>query len=256
MMLYFANFELQVMAGELAADIMPISLWVSENTFVDSVNLYLKEDGLYLCTQEFKPLNLLDFYGDFIAKRKSSLLRENLIQTINLTKLKSQTNELTALDLTGGLGRDSILLALAGFNVAVIERNKYLAIILRYLSIKFSDVIKIKPIFMDSYAYMSNNHANYDIVYFDPMFEDDKKALSKKDMQLIDLLINSDSVHLDQISHEIFLQQIISCCHKLIVKRDNKQSSFFTSLKPTYQKLGKTIRFDVYQGSILYPRAI
>ncbi|MDD3266868.1 MAG: class I SAM-dependent methyltransferase [Burkholderiales bacterium] len=252
MTLYFSNSELHNFADELANEIMPINLCTDDKLFIDSVNLYLKEDGLYIYSKEFKPLNLLEFYREFIAKRRQLISRENLIQAINLTKLKSHVNELNALDLTGGLGRDSILLALAGFNVIVIERNKYLAIILRYLSIKFMDEVKINLIFTDSYEYMSHNQVNYDIIYFDPMFEDSKKALSKKDMQLIDLLISNDDIKLNNINNDVFFKQITSYCNKLIVKRDNKQAHFFTLTKPTYQKLGKTIRFDVYQGSLLY----
>lgn len=252
MTLYFADQNLQLFANELANEVMLVDLCIDDSLFVDSITLYLKDDGLYLYSKEFKPLNLLAFYNDFIKKRKLSLSRENLIQAVNVAKLKSQTNKLTALDLTGGLGRDSILLALAGFDVTVIERNKYLAVILRYLSIKFIDIIKISPIFADSYEYMFNTQSNYDIIYFDPMFEDDKKSLSKKDMQLIDLLIHIDDIKSNNINYENFFNQIISCCHKLVVKRDNKQSSFFSLIKPTYQKHGKTIRFDIYQGHVIY----
>lgn len=248
MTLYFANNELSSLADSLSNNITDTKLCTNISVLDGIVNLYLDVDGLYLYSDKFKPLNLLLFYNEFINKRKNTISRENLVQAINIGKLKSQVAELSALDLTGGLGRDSVILALAGFNVTIVERNWYLAIILRYLSISFTHLFNLKVVFGDSYLYMQQNELNYTIAYFDPMFEDGKRALSKKDMQLIDILVGLDESKLVDISPEDFFYSILSHCNKLIVKRDNKQASFFSSSKPTYQKLGKTIRFDIYQG--------
>jgi hypothetical protein len=78
------------------------------------------------------------------------------------------------------------------------------------------------------------------------MFADNKQALAKKDMQLIDWFVG---MSIDTCVNNLEIYNLaIKICHKLIVKRDNKQEFLIKQLKPTYQKLGKTIRFDVYQG--------
>lgn len=207
--------------------------------------LYLRKDGLYLFSSSFKPINLLNFYSEFIVKRRASIHRELLIQAIGMRE-----QNLSALDITAGLGRDSILMSLAGFNVTMIESNPYLAIILNYLCGKFtSQLPSLKLIYGDSYKILTERNQNiYDLIYVDPMFNDSKKALAKKDMQLIDLLINQVSdVNINYSSHDLLVCAVDNCRNKVVVKRDNKQSSLSDKITVTYNKKGKTIRFDVYQ---------
>jgi len=87
----------------------------------------------------------------------------------------------------------------------------------------------------------------YNLIYLDPMFNDGKQALAKKDMQLIDLLIHQVSLKYATDNQALFELARKRCRQKLIVKRDNKQAELVSQPVPTYLKKGKTIRFDVYQ---------
>lgn len=216
----------------------------------EEIYLFYTNDGLEVRSLNFKPFRLNEFYRDFIKKRSGLLSKENLLQALNYNKLKTMAG-LTALDLTGGLGRDTLILGLAGFKVTVVERNLYLACILNYLAIIIRDTIPhFEVIYQDSCNYLGSNQAEFTCIYYDPMFEDNKKALSKKDMQLIDLFVNYEQSTMNKIDNSAIYQLAKQCCHKLVVKRDNKQEFFIPQVKPTYQKIGKTVRFDVYQGDV------
>jgi 16S rRNA (guanine1516-N2)-methyltransferase len=211
-------------------------------------SLVLTHDGLYLLTPQFKPFNLRIFYEEFIHQRQPSISRELLIQTV---KLKTPNQTKTALDLTAGLGRDALLLALAGFEVSLIENNPYLGIILEYLTQviapQFNLVMRVFT--QNNYDYLSNLNHNYAIIYFDPMFNDGKSSLAKKDMQIISGLIKFNqkiSTVIDYSDIDVFNLATTKCEQRIIVKRDNKQAKLVQKPLPNYSKQGKTIRFDVY----------
>ena len=209
--------------------------------------LVLSSDGLWFMSQHFKPLNLTEFYSNFILMRAKSVQRETLIQAANIKV--NQENQIKALDLTAGLGRDSILMSLYGYQVTMVESNPYLAVILKFLTTTFSNRLPLlQLVYMDNLNFLKANLDRYDIVYLDPMFQDGKQALAKKDMQIIDqcqLMISEQQE--PRSNDELFAQAKKSCSNKLIIKRDNKQACLVASPKPTYSKLGKTIRFDIYQ---------
>lgn len=247
MHIYYNNSVSLSQVQDLTQLIPAIKCIEQSHAITEDIYLYYDESGLNVYAKNFKPVNLADFYRQFINKRRSTLNNENLLQAINLNKLK-QLAEVAALDLTGGLGRDSILMALAGMKVTVVEENPYLAVILNYLKIIFTvELGEFDVIFGDSFSYLKENNVNYQIIYYDPMFEDNKQALSKKDMQLIDLFIEKYPKDNTSVPADLIYHYAKPICHKLIVKRDNKQPSFILAPKPTYRKLGKTIRFDVYQ---------
>jgi 16S rRNA G966 N2-methylase RsmD len=242
MYLYYNQTELESSAAELAKIVPDAKIELIHDNIDKSIPyLCYEETGLVVYAPNFKPINLHEFYSDFIYKRRSFLAKENLLQALNFNKLKSH-EDLTALDLTGGLGRDAIIFALAGIKVTIIERNPYLVIILNYLQQNFvTQGFEVNVIYADSLTFLQQNTNQYTCIYYDPMFADNKQALAKKDMQLIDWFVG---MSIDTCVNNL----AIKICHKLIVKRDNKQEFLIKQLKPTYQKLGKTIRFDVYQG--------
>lgn len=193
-------------------------------------------------------LNIDNMYHEYITTRKSTLNSELLLQS---AKIKATDAVVTLLDMNGGLGKDSILFALAGVQVTIIENNPFLYVILCYMADKLSASFKHTPkiIFQDSLQYANKTNEQFDYIYLDPMFEDKKSAKSKKNIQLIDYLINYYALIQYRLDYnELFNACERICNNKIIVKRDNKQAGLFS--KPaTYQKKGKTVRFDVYQVS-------
>lgn len=248
--LYYTEEYLQEHALTLASIVPDSQVILFDAAMIADEQLYLllNNDTLLLVSSLFKPFDLGVFYNEFIIKRKPGLKREILLQAINL---KIGADELLeALDLTAGLGRDSILMALAGFRVTMLENNPYLAIILNYLSIDFHAQLKLTVQYISNDQYLQTSKQKYHVIYFDPMFADGKNALAKKDMQLIDLMIklvdNSEAVS----NEEVFNLARAHCLNKLVIKRDNKQQCLIPKPDPTYTKSGKTIRFDVYQSNL------
>lgn len=236
---------------EMARDItniLPESLLLISSDIPTEGSLYLRlqTDGLWLYSKSFAPFHLDLFYAEFIAKRSKFIAKELLIRAANPKGGAREAKQ--ALDLTAGLGRDSIILALAGYKVTMLENNPYLAVVLNYLSIKFAkQLVNLQVIYTDHNQFLTESTNCYDLIYYDPMFEDGKMALAKKDMQLIDLLVKSHQSQ--EKNNKLILWQLLKthCQNKIIVKRDNKQQQAFANIEPTYSIKGKTIRFDVYQ---------
>ncbi len=229
-------------------NILPETLLLLSSEIPADISIYLKldADGLWLYSESFAPFHLDLFYAEFIAKRSKLIARELLVRAANPKGGAKEAKQ--ALDLTAGLGRDSIILTLAGYQVTMLENNPYLAVILNYLSIKFAkQLANLQVIYVNHDQFLTESTNCYDLIYYDPMFEDGKMALAKKDMQLIDLLIKSHPA-LEQ-NDKLLLWQLLKthCQNKIIVKRDNKQQQAFTLIRPTYAVKGKTVRFDVYQ---------
>lgn len=248
MYLYYSNPELEQQAATLVANIdtMQLSLIEPKTEINANVYLCLECDGLYVYSDQFKPLNLKNFYSEFIGKRKPGIKSEILIQAINLRVNSDEV--IRGLDTTAGLGRDAILMSFAGYRVTMLENNPYLAVILNYLCAEFSIQLPfLRLIHVDNLSYLSETSESYNFIYLDPMFNDGKQALAKKDMQLIDLFIRQSSVDYALDANGLFNNARLKCQQKLIVKRDNKQIELVANPKPTYVKKGKTIRFDVYQ---------
>ena len=80
------------------------------------------------------------------------------------------------------------------------------------------------------------------------MFNQNKSgAKAKKEMQIIQLLSDEDTKNSTINNQELF-NSAYQLSGKIVVKRDNKQENLVPNPKPSYTKLGKTIRYDVYTG--------
>lgn len=204
----------------------------------DDVFLRLDEDGLFIVTRQFKPLNVCNLYNN-LSIRQDSLSRELLIRAI---KIKPDDNILI-IDATAGFAKDSALLGLYGYKVIMLEQNPLIATIVYYaIQERLIAADNLQLVFTDSLKYFkSYPDIKPYAIYLDPMFKAQDKALAKKDMQIIQIL-TKDTMNLD---NELF-NAVYSRCKKLIVKRDNKQSALVKTPLPSYCKNGKTIRYDIY----------
>ncbi len=251
MILYYTASSLHQAAADLISGISGFTL--QEHSSVPEkpakFGLYLQPDGLVVYTPSLPTFKLYDFYSQFLNRRVTNVHREILLQAINLKSSSAQP--LMALDATAGLGRDSILFALAGFEVTMVERNPYLAVILNYLLTTFAkELPRLKMVYARSHEFLASVATQYDVVYLDPMFMDNKHAKSKKDLQIIDYLVDltEDAAGgaTDDMA-QLFTLAKEHCRNRIVVKRDNKQATLIPTPKPTYSKSGKTVRFDVYQ---------
>lgn len=160
-----------------------------------------------------------------------------------------QRNIKTVLDLTGGWGMDSFILACHGQTVTCIELNALVHKISAY-SLRCARAIKpsaiaakrVEMIRSDSVDFL-HNHAKsgaYDCIYLDPMFPDHKSsAKSAKGLQILQKLTRNQDI---ETCFALALQKAVK---RVVVKRPAK-SSPISDLSPDLVYREKTVRFDVY----------
>ena len=157
-------------------------------------------------------------YCDFLSLKYLTEVRQNYSRSegvYSFLKLPSKDKRLSILDLTAGLGRDLFKFVLAGHKVKGYERDPLLYLILkdgvdRFFRSKKLEVLKkqfrleenffCEFYFGDSYKELKKSEESYDLIYFDPMFEDGrKKAAPKKHMQVIKNLVSKSRVDREDV---------------------------------------------------------
>ncbi len=160
-------------------------------------------------------------------------------------------DRLTVLDATAGLGRDSFILAAAGFQVISCERNPVIACLLKdgldraTMSLEGADVVnRIHLLQQDAGQYLDEleEQDKPDVICVDPMFpERSKSALVKKEMRIFRDIVGDD------MDAETLLQKARQVARKRVVVKRPRKAESIGQLKPSYQLLGKSSRFDIYQ---------
>ncbi|WP_373213455.1 class I SAM-dependent methyltransferase [Ruminococcus sp. 5_1_39BFAA] len=185
--------------------------------------------------------------GDF-TKLLPRLIPNNLNHEllVKASKLKGIPGPLTAVDATAGLGEDAFLLAAAGFQVQLYERNPIIALLL-YDALRrglenpdLATVIGRMELHMeDSIAMLPQLTPPPDIVVLDPMFPSRQKSgLIKKKFQLLHQLEQPCS------EEKILLDAAMSCSPRRIVIKRPMKGSYLAGVKPSYTLKGKSIRYD------------
>ncbi len=222
---------------------------------------YFRDYSGVLCQQlEFEMLN----DGLIIKLRqapdniryKHSYSEQNFFkraQQSNQALLKACNNKArnikSVLDLTGGWGLDSFILACHGQNVTCIEQNQLLHMISAY-SLNCARAIKhsataanrIVMIHGDSAHYLQNSGGpgRFDCIYLDPMFPEHKSgAKSAKGLQILQKLTLNQDI---DMCFELALKK---AGKRVVVKRPAKSPSI-SNLSPDLVYREKTVRFDVY----------
>ncbi|MCK5880280.1 MAG: class I SAM-dependent methyltransferase, partial [Sinobacterium sp.] len=210
---------------------------------------------------------VVDFYSSrFIHRVKTTGGKSELAKACSLKSSASQSR-LNILDLTAGLGTDSVMLACLGANVTLVERDPAVhAILLDGLSRATSDSyleclsfdpqsksiarrihqavsghINLLPR-QDSYAYLTSCQPDtYDCIYFDPMFPERKKAAKVKlAMQVFHQLVGFDFEQ-----DEKMLSMALTKAKKRVVVKRSKQADFIGGRKPSYSLKLKALRYDI-----------
>ena len=187
--------------------------------------------------------------GDFtrmLPRLKPANLNRELL--VKAAKVKVDGDERPrAVDATAGLGDDSLLLAAAGFDVALIERNPVIAALLQDALERAAHHPELSPIvehmqLVEGESVELLAHLDFipDIVLLDPMFPGKSKdAAAKKKLQMLQ--------HLEQpCDDEQALLDAACAAHprKVVIKRPIK-GPHLAGRKPSYSLSGKAIRYDV-----------
>lgn len=198
--------------------------------------LSLEADGMRL-TPDFR---------DMIPRlRRDRLGRELLVKA---TKVKgAQGRAPVAVDATAGLGQDALLLAAAGFEVLLFERNPVIAALLqdalhraRAVPELAAAVARMTFAGRDSIEGLRALCAPPDAVYLDPMFPArQKSAAVKKKFQLLHRLERPCDD-----AEELLRAALDAHPRKVVVKRPPK-GPYLAGVKPSYSIAGKAVRYDV-----------
>lgn len=153
-----------------------------------------------------------------------------------------------AVDATAGLGEDAFLLAAAGFEVQLFERDPVIAALLLDALRRAADDAELAPVAArmqlaeaDSIASLPHLARTPDVVLLDPMFPaKHKDAAAKKKLQMLQRLERP-------CEDEGALMHAARSARprKIIVKRPVK-GPYLADEKPGYSLRGKTIRYDCY----------
>ena len=189
----------------------------------------------------------LTYQGDF--ENMLHRVTNGRLQHEMLAKaVKTDQENLKAIDATAGMGEDSLLLAACGYQVTLYEQNPVIAILLKdaLRRAKKNTVLKdivsrMQLVEGDSIEYLNKRLDPVDVIYLDPMFPGRQKSgLINKKLQLIQKLEPPCSEET-----ALFDAAMAAQPSKIIVKRPLK-SPYLDERVPSYSLKGKAIRYDCY----------
>ena len=189
----------------------------------------------------------LSYQGDF--ENMLHRVTNGRLQHEMLAKaVKTDPENLKAIDATAGMGEDSLLLAACGYQVTLYEQNPVIAILLKdaLRRAKKNTVLKdivsrMQLVEGDSIEHLNKRLDPVDVIYLDPMFPGRQKSgLINKKLQLIQKLEPPCSKET-----ALFDAAMAAQPSKIIVKRPLK-SPYLDERVPSYSLKGKAIRYDCY----------
>lgn len=189
-------------------------------------------------------MSLLPDLAESLPRLRADRLGRELL--VRAAKVKGGTIP-KAIDATAGLGQDALLLAAAGFQVMLFERDPIIAALLRDALRRAAHDLRLSEIVQrmefadsDSITALPRLSARPDVVYLDPMFpERQKSAAVKKKFQLLHHIERpcADAEALVRAALEAHPR-------KIVVKRPLK-GACLADIKPSYSLRGKAIRYDI-----------
>lgn len=200
---------------------------------IDDAGLCLMADGMELRADLASMLPRL---------QHGALSRELLVRAARVRGVDHPR----AVDATAGLGEDSIMLAAAGFEVAMFERDPVIAALLDDAlrraaeDARLSEIVgRMHLVEGDSVVALRALDYEPDVVYLDPMFPGrSKSAAVKKKFQLLH--------HLERpCADEEELLEAALAAHprKIVIKRPVK-GPHLAGVKPSHSLSGKAVRYD------------
>lgn len=181
---------------------------------------------------------------DFLAEQKNYQRQKISAKKDLLAKAVGVKPGLKVCDLTMGLAGDSFKLCYFGAQVTAIEENPLLVALVkdglhRFVESQQNIFLQIRQgSFQNLLEEMIQSH---DVFYLDPMYEHDRTALPRKEMQYL--------AEISQQTSPQHLQFVLDTCRlakkKLVVKRA-PQNKPICEAPPKRSIEGKMVRFDIY----------
>jgi 16S rRNA (guanine1516-N2)-methyltransferase len=256
--------QAQEIANRLDLPLEPFesSLAVPPSTTEERLILRLSNKGVELYKPDDPKLTgavRVDFTAGQTAFRRKQQKKELLVRAVEGKGGGINNASLKIIDATGGLGRDSFLLAAAGHQVCIFECQPVIAALLAdglaragthpetaKIAQRIRLIAKNAVNALEAVKAGGQEGQDVDVVYLDPMFPERRKsALVKKELQLLQLL-----AHLDSAPEQLLTAALQVATHRVVVKRPVK-APVLADCAPSHSLSGKTVRFDVYLGGLL-----
>jgi 16S rRNA (guanine1516-N2)-methyltransferase len=150
------------------------------------------------------------------------------------------------IDATAGLGRDAALLARAGWQVTMLERQPVLQALLADGLARTQELAeRMSLVAADSVQWLLEHTQVAEVVYLDPMFpERDKSAAIKKDLLWLQWLSASEGV--DDAAETQLLDAALAAARRRVVVKRPLRAPFLGGRESASSLTGKTVRFDIY----------
>lgn len=185
--------------------------------------------------------------GDFarmLPRTRPENLRRELV--VRAAKVRCAGRAPRAADATAGLGEDALLLAAAGFEVTLFERNPTVAALLRDALERAAAVPglaravgRMRLVEADSVGALPRLDPRPDVVLLDPMFPVRRKSAAvKKKLQLLQRLEEPCGDEAALLGAALAARP-----RKVVVKRPAK-GPCLAGREPDYSLAGKAVRFD------------
>lgn len=183
-------------------------------------------------------------YTTLMSRIRSHAVQKELL--VRAAKVKG-VKDPVAVDATAGLGEDSLLLAAAGFEVTLFERDKTIAALLIDAVARARETPELAQTASRMHVIEGDSvdglrHLGFcpHVVFLDPMFPQRAKSSAvKKKLQMIQQLeqpCNNEAELLDAA--------LATRPRKVVIKRPIK-GPHLAGARPSYSLAGKAVRYDV-----------
>jgi 16S rRNA (guanine1516-N2)-methyltransferase len=179
-----------------------------------------------------KPFSI-DFQSTRLKQRCKGATNELVVRAAG----KITDGQNIVYDFTCGLGRDSMLLASAGFKVHMIERNPVLYLLLNDAleRLRTENASLAKNLILseaDATTFVNKDEKPH-IVYLDPMYPTNQigsRANVKKDTQLLHNLLTKDEGSNESNNKLLFENAVAQAICKVVVKRPLNSESLINAI--------------------------
>ena len=212
----------------------------------------------------------LDAGGLEVRRRAAAGRRLELLRACGMPVVDKRV-----IDATAGLGRDAFVLAQAGANVDMLEREPLLQVLLADAVAHQPTPARLSFCATDARSGLVEVFAGHDVIYLDPMFERATSALPQRDAQLLariaqlaelpgaavhedaghagsghEAAVHEGAVHEGAVHEGAELLQIALALRpaRIVVKRARTQLPLLAAPLPSHRIVGRRVRFDVYLG--------
>ncbi len=217
------------------------NLELLEDSLANNNILIVSEDKISLKVDDYSKEFFIDFLNDSLLFRTSNISQEAILKACGVR----QDNKPSILDLTGGWGIDGYILARAGCEVLLLERDPIVHLLLedgiRRLREKIDCKISAKNI--NAIQYLAENDINHEVIYLDPIRpQDNKRVKNKKEIEILRKIIQEDQTYDDLLSTALHKIR-----ERLVIKSGRYDSLNIVGNSPNFTIFGRNTKFDIFK---------